>query len=61
MRGGFISKRQWYQFSIKKYEVKKLKNKKVDGHAAEIKSELQVGKSAEPDPGSAHTKFYRRD
>ena len=33
---------------MKKYKVKKLKNKKVDGHAAEIKSELQVGKSAEP-------------
>ncbi|CAH3014253.1 unnamed protein product [Porites evermanni] len=47
-------KRRWYQFSIKKYKVKKLNNKKVGGHAAEIKSELPVGKSAEPPGISPH-------
>ena len=44
------------------YKVEKLKNKKVGGHAAEIKSELPVGKSAEPPGISPHSaKFYRRD
>ena len=30
------------------YKVEKLKNKKVGGHAAEIKSELPLGKSELP-------------
>ena len=41
------------------YKVEKLKNKKVRGHAAEIKSELPVGKS-EPSRISPHAVLQSR-
>jgi len=42
------------------YKVEKLKNKKVGGHAVKSNPNFQLV-NQQNHPGSAHTKFYRRD
>ena len=44
-----------------KYQVEKLKNKKVGGHAAEDQNQYRASSWWTKHPGSVYTKFYIRD